>query len=465
MDEGMFALSIINRNFDNLISERLVWEQSAPITYMYIVKFFGFLGSYSPFSLRLLSLLSYVSLLAIVYYILKNIIPTKFPLIGCALIASFPIMIRYSNEFKVYTFDTVIVLLIFVFRYLIDKKQLNYLWLSLCFIIGIWSSNPSCFIIGAILLLDTVLSLYKKDYVLFLKIICVGIITLIGFIIYYFLWLKPVIDAGFMKKFWSYATFDFLFFTSKQKFELLLYGQLKPTLSVIGPIANLFTLFVLVGTVIFIFKRANRYVAFLLLTIALTFIASSLGYYPITSRLIIFLYPIAVILFAFYFSSFFQKKQNKFNFASCIIIISLLICQLPLEFITRENAIYREGEEINDTYAEVKNIITDEDELYVAYLNTPVFLYLNKYDSTNISKFEDNVILGTGDYSKFDFERLSDFDILKNKKSLYIIPLMKDGGLSPLMKELDQYGELKMVFDKHKTYLYHYSHATSDSIN
>lgn len=457
MDEAMLALSVINRSFAELVSERLVWEQSAPVIYLYLTKTLGYLGSYSEISLRISSFISYIVLLIFIFFILKRVIPSKLPLLGCALLSSFSAIILYANEFKPYLFDAVIIFGLLILRWLIEKKGLKYHWLALCFAIAIWASNPSCFMIAAILLLDTFIAIRGKNIHTLKNICFVGVCTAISFITYYYFWLKPVIDAGFMSRYWGSNKFNFLFFTSKSELNHFIYILAKPTLSPMGRLANFLSLFFALGSFIYIFKGRNKYVWYLLLTIISTLIASSLGMYPITYRLLIFIFPILSVLFSFYWSELFFRDNKLMRWVGSLAIIAILVLQFPKHF-TTEEGIYLSAEEFKPIYKKAYELIGPNDTLYVEYLNTPVFLYLNQYDSTSISSYKNNVIFGKGDYSNFKNVDITDFDSIKDNTSLYIIPLVRgDKEYSEVMKSLDGYGKLTKVYEFQKTPLYHYT--------
>ena len=453
MDEAMLALSVVQRPFSGLIAERLVWEQSAPVLYLYISKLIGAAGGYSEFSLRLLSLISYIGVLYTSYYISKHLIIFKYPLLCTAIIASFPILIKYSNDFKPYMLDSFMVLYLLIIYHIITTKKISRLWLAPIFSFSIWLSNASCFLIAAILIIDSLYTLRQKEYKQLLYTCFIGLFSLLSLLVYYYFWLKPVIDAGFMNYYWQDSKFELFFFRSEWQYYTLIYKQLKPFISVIGRMATVISIVAFCGAFFFSFINKNKYINIFFTMIVIIAVASHLGYYPINSRLMLFLYPIIGIFLTYTISSILLYNIKTINIFCFIFIVIILVLNFPRAYITDRSQIYSHQHEIKYIYSELIESLKPDDKVYVDYLMTPCFLYLNNYDSLSLGKYKNNVTLGKGDYSNGVNYTLDDIEDIKYHKSLYIIRL----DWSKIIGELRKYGTVKKVYSKYETHLYHYS--------
>jgi hypothetical protein len=450
LDEAMLAYSFSQRDLLNLANGAIEWNQSAPVVYLYIVKIITILFGNSEFTLRLWSFICYILLLVSCYYILKKILSVRFPLLGAAFVANIPFLIYYASEFKPYMSDCLSIMLVLIAYFLYDNKKINPLVLASFFALMIWNSNPSCFFIAGILIYEFVNSAVKKDYSNLKITVFVGLATLTSFTIYYFFWLKPVIDTGYMQKFWAY-----------EKFIFIPRNKVESDYMINMLISYKFEVGIIIFSFFFTFKRKYKkeakYIHIIYISLFVVLFASALGRYPISERLLLFIYPLCGVILFYSIDKLFSANQ-KLNIS--ILIISLLIVYAAggiTQYIKKENA-YRRGEEVNPAIDYVEKNIKEGENVYVYYGDVPAFLYRTKYDKGYPLLKNHHV-----KFEKYWNTCSEDIDYILSDSSVYILTPCIDAqdkrmiSISFLIDPLQNRGKVKMVYNEHGTAVYHYT--------
>lgn len=449
-DEAMLAFSLSQKDLFNLTNGIFEWNQSAPVIYLYIVKIVTILFGNSEFTLRLWSLICYILLILSCYYILKKILSVRLPLLGAAFIANLHYLIYFSSEFKPYMSDCLSVVLVIIAYYLYNEKKINSFVLALFFAVIIWNSNPSCFFIAGVLIYDFFNSAVKKDYSNLKTTVFIGLATLTSFIIYYFYWLKPVLDTGYMQQFWAYEKFIFI---PRNKVEL-------------DYMINMFISYKFeVGIIIFSFffafkrkyKKEAKYIHIIYISLFIVLFASALGRYPISQRLLLFIYPLCGIIL-FYSTDKLFSTNRRMNIA--MLIISILIIYAAggiTKYIKVENA-YRQGEEVNLTIDYVEKNIKEGENVYIYYGYVPGFLYKTKYDKEYPLLKKHHV-----KFERYWNTSLEDIDYILSDSSVYMLTPYIDPqdkrmtAVSSLIDSLQNRGKVEIVYNKYGTAVYHYT--------
>ncbi len=452
LDEAMFAYSLSERSLSDLTSDILSWHQSAPVTYLYIVKIITLIFGNSEFTLRIWSFVMYVLMIGCSYYILNKILKVKFPLLGTAFISNLAFLIYYSNEYKPYMSDCFFVLFTIIIYYLYQENKVSKLSLVFVFAVLVWSSNPSCFFIASILLYEFIENLRKRDYLKVKYIILCGIIVGISFIAYYFYWLKPEIDTGFMADFWKDRKFPLipssLSDISVQRFLL------KHVINKLGEYYELIFMVVLAGGLISFFVEKNRYINIIYGGIVIVLFASMLGFYPFQDRLCLFMYPLMGILFYYYLNKLYSTQITTNIIVTIISVLILFSGNGISDYADREN-IRKGDEEINLAIEYLEEHIKEKENLYIYYWGVSGFCYKNKYNKYTFGPFNNHVILGKG---VFDGNKnQADINVILDSYPIYILATYPDTRLKPLLDTLRKEGTLKMVYDKYNTHVYYYT--------
>lgn len=448
LDEAMFAWSFSQRNLINLTTSAFEWVQIGPIIYIYIVKIITLILGNSEITLRLFSVISYILLIILVYKCSKNIFKMKYALIPTAFLASLGFVLKYSNEFKVYIFDGVVVLFVFYMYYLYKEKKIDFKKLILIFMISIWASNPVCFLIGGIFLYEFILALKAKNWKYIRSIIIGAIFAFISFAIYYFYWLRPVSSSASMQNMWKYQHFPLI---PKNMADL---KKMKDMFFEIIAVFNnnklIIVLMSILSLVIGIFKK-NNFKIILTFTILITLVASYIKMFPVEDRMCFFIYPILIMLC--FDTLMFLINDNKISKYIILSICAFLIASNIIEnkYWNKDN-IYLDTEEVNDVINYLDNNIKSDEKIYVHYRGIAPFQYKNGYYNNSLKNHGNEVLFGTGGF----YNGLKVSEIV-NENNIYIFTQHYVSDLQKEMNALTSNGYLELIINPHKTPLYYYT--------
>lgn len=457
IDEASLMWSIWNRGLFELTSSPLEANQSAPVLYLYIVKFLQLIFGDSEFVFRLPSFISYLGLVFFTFKLLKRI-NVKFPIIGTTFVSSFSIIMMYASELKQYITESFLVMvLIYLYSCYLTSENKKESWgiFLVTAVICIWGGNPCCFVIGGILLVELIQSICIKDRNKVIVIIMSGILILFDFFLYYLYWLKPVIDAGEMTDYWGDNKFDILFFLSKER-TLHMVDLIGSYLSHFGNGLFIIIPFSIYAVIYGLIKN-NKVIEAFVATIFITVAASSLGLFPIQDRICLFLYPIILIMAFFGISNLFSNISVRNSIV--IMVIGMLLwseIQGLGRYYSKSN-IMRYGEEINGLieYMDCKD---DDYKLYLYVDSLRDFQYKTGVDNRLLGHMQDNVIYGKGDF--YEGNNREDIDYLIDNPNSYLLfnhIYLWNSRVNPLFDELSKNGYLYLIKVDYGTPLYYYS--------
>ncbi len=458
VDEAMLAYSVVNRSLGTLTATPLDWNQSAPFLYIYIVKFISIIAGKGEFSLRLCSLVSYCLLLFFYYYLACNTYLHRHPLFETAFLASVPFLMNYSHEFKPYMTEGCSVLGVLILYYLhVEKKWNWYLFIvisSAMILIG----NPVCFLLGGILCYEFLSGIREKNKNIIIQSISGSVIVFVVFIAYYFFWLSPVINDGYMVDFWEDYKFEF----TGMKALIADFQLLANIMRVFG---NIWVIMLagIIGCVIINFvHEKNRYISIIVYSLVITFFASSIGMFPVKNRLYLFAYPLFTLLFFHLFNRLWDKGRIENGILyTCAIL--LLFSQGGIWYYQKDENLIIAREEIRNSICYVKDNIKEDEKCYVYWHALPAFWYENGYENTSIGAYEDNLIFGNGFF--YNGENQADIDeILAADKVYILISHINSSGdrVNPMLVQINDNGNLEKIMDNYNTPLYYYTRDISD---
>jgi len=455
-DEAMLARSIVSRNWFELLVPPLDDDQSAPVLYVIAVKLIGSIFDYSEFSLRIFSLLTLIGLLICEKIFLKKVLnysnyQTAFVIVVSALL---PAYIWYSNELKPYVSDAFFVVLSILLQFYFTQGKLKLSALTVLYILILGFSTPTIFFIGGILLSEFLSAAFNKNKKSLLFIFLSGIIVLAVFCLYYYWWMLPVLEP--MKAFWS---------RSKNILE-----GISKIIRIFSPMGNsdssfvmFFVPFALLG-IFSLIKSKNKIAYSVALSLFFIFLASLIGYWPMTARLWLFLPAIVLIFTPIGTDIIHDKIKNRkitgtmeFSFFSVIVIFLLINC---LGYIGDKT--YYKTQEINPLIYYVQGNIKEDEKLYVYPNAIPAFEFKNGYTTTKIGNVDnDNIIFGING-NEWSENSLGNelLTILENEKTYLIF--QHYGDIDRGIAVLRNYGTLTEVMNVHDTPLYYFKRNFSN---
>nr|MCR4611520.1 glycosyltransferase family 39 protein [Lachnospiraceae bacterium] len=211
-DEAALAYSFVQRGFSDLTATGLDLVQSAPVGWLYVLKIICAIFGYTDFVMRVPSILAYLGMLCLTYYISHKIIKIYYAFAPVAFAASLPLLLQYSNVFKPYISDAFFALLILCLFYWYKEKKLNIFVLAVIWGVILWFSSTACFVEGGVIIASFIVTLINRDKKTIKKdiinLVIIGVIIVVFFGIYYIYWLGKVDDG--MHGFWADWSFKFI---------------------------------------------------------------------------------------------------------------------------------------------------------------------------------------------------------------------------------------------------------------
>lgn len=138
-DEAMLADNIISRSYLELFKP-LEWFQTAPVGYLFIVKFVASVTGYSDIGLRLISYVCGLFIPPLFYLFLSENTNNKLTALIFSIIICFnPYILFYTNELKPYILDALLAIILLILKPYELKNYSNpyfYFLISIFFIFG-----------------------------------------------------------------------------------------------------------------------------------------------------------------------------------------------------------------------------------------------------------------------------------------------------------------------------------------
>jgi len=447
LDEAMLAESIVSRNWFELLVPPLSNLQSAPVFYVIAVKFICQIFGYSEFTLRVFSLLSFFGLLICEGVLLKkafNFENLKIAFV-VAMTALLPSYIWYSNELKPYMGDAFFVVLIFLLYYFYTQEKIKLPLLTILFILVLGFSTPAIFFVGGIIFFEFLIAIFNKNKKQIFKIVISGTTVLIIFGLYYYWWMLPVTEG--MKNFWGMPHV-------KDLLNLFSSGAGNSDSSIIKYLIP----FAILG--IYSLSKLKNKIAFsAVLSLIFVFLASLIGYWPLTPRLWLFL-PVIVLVFTPVGIEFIYNKIKYkifIDFIEYFLYLTIIIC-LSINCLRYINdKMYYSTEEVNSLIHYVKENIKEDERLYVYPMARAVFEFKNGYNTKKIGNVIQNNIIYGRDRNEWNEDSVGDelLSILENKKT-YLLFQHYWVGIDKGLSVLKYYGTLTEVMNVYNTPLYYF---------
>ena len=358
LDEASLAVSIVSRNWLELLATPLSGNQSAPVLYVVAVKAISSILGYSEGSLRIFSFFSFIGLLICETIFLKKIFnfnnyKIAFVVVMSALLPSY---IWYSNELKPYMSDAFFVLLIILLYFYYTQGKIKLPTLTGLYILILGFSSPSVFFIGGTLLFEFISAILNKNKKQMLYIAVSGIIILVIFTLYYHWWLQPV--SEYMKTYWDKDAME--------KNIILRIAKIFSAINSGGVFVWGFVPFALLG-IYSLCKSKNKIAFSMVLSLSFVFLASSIGMWPLNGRLWLFL-PVIVFIFTPIGADIALNRAKNKKVMSAIGLSFLLVLTLCLSVNClryAKNKAYLRKEEINPLISYVQENIKDDEKLTV----------------------------------------------------------------------------------------------------
>lgn len=313
-DELYLSASIVKMNYLQLATEPLVYQQKAPIGFLWLTKFFSSVIGGQEMGLRFFSLLTGVLSLFLFVPVARYFLGNRFVWLAVGILALAPPLIYHSVEAKQYgteLFATTLVLYLYIkFGTRTDRRSLLYWALSGMLII--WFSYAAIFTLVGVAFALFVSYLSKKDWLRLKKQLVVFIAWALSFLLNYFLFTYRHAESKWIVYWFDYyrnfmplpptsiadLTWFPLNFYRMMDYPLgLLWNFTSAShhvLQVAFKMPFLPILCFLIGSISLLKTKKQWLVLYMPLFI--TLMASGLKLYPLTERFFVFAAPILIIL-------------------------------------------------------------------------------------------------------------------------------------------------------------------------
>lgn len=384
-DECALALNIKN-NWNFFIP--LLYNQAAPQLFMYISKCLYSLIPAKEIALKIIPLLSSIGSLWLFYLLAKKYLTKKISIIVAIFTFSicYPLC-YYAQEFKQYSSDVLCFIAILLSYFNIDKYATNkkkiIIYGTIC-AISIWLSFAAMFALSSIFL--TIL-IFDREKLKKFKFAIIP--TVISLILFYFS-NKYLNSSEYLHAYWKQ------FFITKNLSNLpyLMFFNVEYVFN------NILPLLFIISTIIISLIKDNKNKRFYLLSFPLitAILLSYFGIYPFSTRLILYLIPIFILLSVKILD--FINIKNIFIKSFLFFLITFYLIIPPL-LDSYSNIIKKNYTSENILYPLVTaiNLAKENDIIYISEGNKILYEYYKDYINSNKKIIvEDTAYTNQNDY-------------------------------------------------------------------
>lgn len=387
LDEAFIATNL-ERGWSNLLSLPLDYSHShiAPPGFLVISKLSTSIFGQIDWAIRLFPFLASLAALWLFYKLASRVLsPVAVP-IAMLLFAISDALIFQAVNFKQYSSDVAITLLLSYWVMLfVQKTELvrkDWIHLGILGAVVVWFSHPAIFVLVTIGLYLTIHFIRQKQFKVLLPLFTVGVVWVLSFLVMYrFIsgggiatssignWLIQfwIINHGFMPPAWTLHAYTWLL-----QHYVMMFSS--PASLGIPEVAGI--LFLVGGVSLYTTRRAAVFI--MVFPLLLTLLASALYKYPFAERLLLFLLPMMYLLIA---EALAQLKlqlpalshSQWIEIPTKVLLITALISGTVLNL-----PLLRTTEEIKPLLSQLQQQRTPQDTLYIYHWAEPAFRFYAK---------------------------------------------------------------------------------------
>jgi len=421
------------------LAQPLFYNQSAPLLFLWLSKLFTVPFGMSEYILRFLPLISSFAALFLLFRFGSLFLSNKWKFVAVFWMGTHSLFIRYATEYKQYMTDVLSTMIVF---WLIDKyKRIDKTnWIPI-FIVGtllMWFSMPVVFVLGGFLAYSLPRS--KAEKASLIPTVGVALLYGVSFLIQYVYFYSPVMENIQMKNFHEefFLKSDFWNMESLVHDFNLKISYLRMLVGKSGVAIGSAVILIWTSLYRSILKRDSK-ILVLYIPIFLMFIASMIGKYSLIERLMLFSFPLLIILvlqgLSFYWDS---SSQSVKRYLGYILSLGLLV-----GFVQKQGVAYAiEPLEIEDNLGPLVFIANHPDskrQIITTHNAFPAFdYYLNHKKSFDKEK------IGKGIVTHYNTDMEGMFRIqLQKEGAIWIFAAHEnDKKIDELKSKFSKYGRL-----------------------
>ena len=370
IDEANVVRNLYERDFVSLL-QPLDYGQYAPPIFLWFQKIVTLIFSFGERAVRFYALLCSIVSLLMLRTLLRRLEIIKGAWYAIVLFSFGSLVLYYSVTVKQYSGDALatIFLLLAALQFRFKKNRtlrFNLIWM-LIGSIAIWFSMPSVFILAGVLSYYFYKFWIGRNRKQIFNLVLIASVWLVQFLIYYYFILSNQIHSDYLQ---NYHEPFFLSVISWQKnFNLIqaLFSELGG--STVLAYGLHFLLFVLGA--ISIYKKKKEYFILLFIPLLSVLAAAFLKQFTLMPRVMLFSFPILLIVIAFGAQDISRRTQNYF------IIVLLLAAVINVSNFKTWKVLkgeYRK-EEITKGFDYVKEPLLKGSSVFISHLTKPTFYY------------------------------------------------------------------------------------------
>ena len=413
-DEASISLNIINRSYQELLTP-LSHNQAAPPGFLSVEKLAVQVFSNHEYALRLFPFLCGTIALVTFSYLATHYTSKIAALIAIAFFACLPYLVYYATEVKQYSSDVAIALLLFLLLVSCRAQRLNrrqILLLAFSGSVAIWFSHPSIFVLSGVELSSFLILSAPRRWQWLVNRLPVYLSWLTSFLLLYWLTIRPTLNnetltssfegrypQSWLDLIWLFDALGRFFYRPLGFFSL----------------TDGIAIFAFILGCIALYRQDKIYLLTLVSPFATTLLAAYLHQYPFRERLILFLVPFAILIFAEGIAWAIQWNFMSFYRLSLVGIFLLAILLIPPAIAAGK--IFIKPNYVAEIRPVIQYIQTQkqpEDIIYVYPTGANPF----RYYATKYNLSSPNYLFGQWDIKKTGREKLDTEDLEDLKKEI-----------------------------------------------
>jgi hypothetical protein len=340
-DEAWLALNVVQRPLGVLLTKPQAANQTAPVGFLLLSDVLVTLLGPTDLVLRITPFLASLLALLVAYRIgLLSLESTAARATFLGLICCSPLLIYFSSEFKQYSSDVLVVLLILWVGLRYGSQRHSAALLAVTGAIGLWFAHVAVFTMAAVGTVLTIEVIVRRQWRELLPLAAVGAIWTASLAADFMLSLKFLAANDYLSTYWQKGFAPVLinslaelrwYWDRALGFVFMAFGERGRGIGWrpewYSP-ANLALLAIVVAGVVRLFSRCRRMAGFAVMSVAFVLVASGLKVYPFGSRVILFLVPLAYLAASGLVDWLASTPRPATRVASIVLAIGLVVSLL-----------------------------------------------------------------------------------------------------------------------------------------
>lgn len=401
LDEGMLAINFFDANFIDLL-QPLQYNQVAPVLFLLVEKLLFQLIPHPEYALRLFPLLLFWGSLFLFSIIIGRVFRKKnFQIIVLLLFAVNYNLVYYSSEVKQYMGDVFCYLLLIFFAQVDLKSRTYFIRLLALGVCTVFLSHAAPFFLCAVVLY---LFFRSENPISFKRMAILGSTWLLTVLLHYLMFAYHHPATDFMLNFWNKTDafmpmvwdFDKVSFFFSQKFIMITRYMLQ--LDKYGK--YVLSILVILGIYRLAAEEKRSFLILLLLPISIHLFISGLKLYPFELRLLLYSFPVWLILgFKGIESTYIFAENRKARYRNLVYLFPIWWIGSSM-FSFYQLGFPIKNSEIKVILAHVSKNIRADESLFVTTSSTPAFTFYQKSGFFSLEPKQE-VIFSKDDFWKF----------------------------------------------------------------